>query len=87
MEKQLQRLDRGLLWWSSGRESTSRCGRHRYDPWSEKIPQAVEQRCLCVTTPEPSLWSPGTPAAEAQMVQLLTKDIYRDQWNLIENRK
>ena len=26
-------------------------------------------------------------AAEAQMVQLLTMDIYRDQWNLIENQK
>ena len=29
--------------WSSGWESTCQCGEHRFDPWSRKIPHAVEQ--------------------------------------------
>ena len=29
--------------WLSGKESTYQCRRHRFDPWSGKIPQAGEQ--------------------------------------------
>ena len=29
---------RGLPWWLSGKESTCQCRRHRFDPWSRKIP-------------------------------------------------
>jgi len=28
----------GLPWWSSGKESACQCSRHRFDPWSGKIP-------------------------------------------------
>jgi len=33
----------GLLWWYSGWESTCHCRRHGINPWSGKIPQAVQQ--------------------------------------------
>ena len=28
----------GLPWWPNGKESTCQCRRHRFDPWSRKIP-------------------------------------------------
>ena len=31
------------FWWLSGKESTYQCRRHRFDPWSGKIPPAGEQ--------------------------------------------
>ena len=31
-----------LPWWLSGKESTCHCRRHRFDPWSGKIPHAPE---------------------------------------------
>ena len=31
----------GLPWWFSGKESTYECRRHRFHPWSRKIPHAV----------------------------------------------
>ena len=33
----------GLPWWLSGKESTCQCRRHRFDPWSRKIPHSSEQ--------------------------------------------
>ena len=29
---------RGIKYWLSSKESTYRCKRHRFDPWSRKIP-------------------------------------------------
>ena len=42
----------GLPCWSSGYESPCQCRGHRFDPWSGKIPQAMEQLNLCATTIE-----------------------------------
>ena len=53
----------GLSWWLSGKESTCRCRRHGFHPWSRKIPRALEQLSPCPTTagPEcPNDWSPHT---------------------------
>ena len=55
----------GLSWWLSGKEPTRRCRRHRFDPWSGKIPHAVEQLSPRATTTETVLESPGTTASEA----------------------
>ena len=41
---------RGLPWWYNGWKSTCRCRRHGFHPQSRKIPHAVEQLRLCVTT-------------------------------------
>ena len=38
---------------------------HGFNPWSGKIPHAVEQLSLCKTTTEPILQSPGAAASEA----------------------
>ena len=35
-----------------------------FNPWSRKIPQAMEQQSLHLTTPEPVLRSPGAAATE-----------------------
>ena len=32
----------GLPWWLSGKESTCHCRRHRFSPWSGKIPHACQ---------------------------------------------
>ena len=32
-----------LPWWLSGKESACQSRRHRFDPWSGKIPHTVEQ--------------------------------------------
>ena len=45
----------GLLWWLRGKEPNFQCGRHGFDPWSGKIPNATEQLSACVTTIEPVL--------------------------------
>ena len=55
----------GLPWWLSGKESACQRRRHKFDPWSGKIPQAVDQLSLCATTVEPVLYSPGTTTTEA----------------------
>ena len=40
----------GLTWWYSGEESACQLRGYKFDPWSEKIPHAVEQLSLCATT-------------------------------------
>ena len=45
----------GLPWWLSGKESARQCRRHRFNPWSGKIPQAWEKLSPCVTSTEPVL--------------------------------
>ena len=42
----------GLPWWYSGLESACWCRGHGFDPWSRKIPHAVEQLSPCATTME-----------------------------------
>ena len=37
---------RGLPWWPSGKESTCQSRRHKFDPWSGKIPYAEEKLSL-----------------------------------------
>ena len=50
----------GFPQWLSGKESTCWCRKHRFDPWSGKIPQAAGQRRPC--TQVLSLCSsPGAP--------------------------
>ena len=44
----------GLRWWLSGKESTYQSRRHRFDPCSRKIPQAVRP-----PRPVPQLLKPG----------------------------
>ena len=36
----------GFPWWLSGKESACQCRRHRFDPWSGKIPCAIGQLSL-----------------------------------------
>ena len=66
----------GLPWWLSGKESVLQCKRHRFDPWSGKIPHAAENLSSCTTTAEQSLGSrprelqplsPHTATADAQV--------------------
>ena len=42
----------GLPWGFSGKESAYQCRRHRFDPWSVKIPHAIEQLRPWATTAE-----------------------------------
>ena len=51
----------GLPWWLSGKNPPASVGETR-DPWSRKIPHALEH--LSTTTVEPVFGSPGTPATE-----------------------
>ena len=44
----------GLPWWLSGKESTSKCGRHRrlrFNPWVGKIPWRRERLPTAVVVP------------------------------------
>ena len=55
-----------LLSWLSGKETTCQCRRHRFHPWSRKIPHASEPlfwsaaQELQLLTP----WSPGAHAPQ-----------------------
>ena len=51
----LETLRTGLPWWLSGEDSAGQCRRHGFDPWSRKIPHAVEQLSPCAKTIEPVL--------------------------------
>ena len=42
------------------------------NPWSRKIPRAVEQPSLCTTTTEPVLQSPGAHVPQLPKPQCLT---------------
>ena len=43
IEPVIKNLPTGLPWWRSGRESACQCRGHGLEPWSGKIPHAVEQ--------------------------------------------
>ena len=55
---------RGLSWWPSGKESACQGRRHKFEPWSRKIPHAMEQLSPCARTTEAVLWSLGATATE-----------------------
>ena len=48
----------GLPWWRSGWESACQCRGHGFEPWSGKIPRAVEQLGPWATTTEPARLEP-----------------------------
>ena len=48
----------GLPWWRSGWESACQCRGHGFEPWSGKIPHAVEQLNPWATTTEPARLEP-----------------------------
>ena len=79
--KYLQKYSWGLPWWLSGKESACQCRKHRFDPWSRKIPHASEQlwepqllkpvhpRELCSATREATaMRSPRTATREQPML-------------------
>ena len=43
------------------------CKRHRFDPWSKRIPYAVEQLSPCTAITEPVLQSPETSTTKAHV--------------------
>ena len=43
---------RGLHWWIGGKESICQCRRHRFNPWSRKVPHASEPLSPCTMTIE-----------------------------------
>ena len=64
----------GLHWWLSGKESSGQCRKYGFDPWSGKIPPAVEEArmpqllSLCARA-----WKPQqekAPQWEAHTLQL-----------------
>ena len=62
----LLKVPHGFPWWPSGKASTSQCRKYGFNPWSGKIPRAVEQLGSCATATEPvCALEPGTEAAEA----------------------
>ena len=48
-------------------KSAWQCRGYQFDPWSGKIPRAVEQLSPCSTTTEPKLRSPRAAPAEARL--------------------
>ena len=48
----------GLPWWLSGWESACQCRGHGFEPWSGKIPHAVEQLGPWATITEPAHLEP-----------------------------
>ena len=54
-DSSLKQTNEWLPWWLSGKESTCQCRRHGFNPWSGKIPYAMEQLSWCITTIEPVL--------------------------------
>ena len=53
----------GLPWWLSGKEFACQCKRHRFNPWSGKIPHALGQ-----LSHTPQLWSLCSRAREPQLL-------------------
>ena len=47
----------GLPWWLFVKESAWQCRKHRFDPWSKRVPHATKLN-QCATTIEPVLQSP-----------------------------
>ena len=56
----------GVRWWLGGRESAWHC-RFGFDPWSRRIPHAMEQLSLCTRTIESVFWSLGAATIEVHV--------------------
>ena len=54
----LRKITLGLPWWYSGLEPASQCRRHRFDPWSGKIPHVSEQLSPVLRLPSPRAATP-----------------------------
>ena len=57
----------GHPWYLSGKESICQCRGHRFNLWSRKIPQAVDQLSPYATTPKPVLCSPCDATTESRV--------------------
>ena len=57
-----------LLWWLCGNKSACQCRRCGFDPWSGRIPQALEQLSPCTTT------SPRSRAWELQQLKPASRE-------------
>ena len=59
----------GLLWWFGGKEATCQRKKHKFHPWSKKVPHASEQLSPWATATEwaeePQLLSPCATTPEA----------------------
>ena len=53
LSKENKNPNSGLPWWCSGWESACQCRGHGFEPWSGKIPHAVEQLGPWATITEP----------------------------------
>ena len=52
---EIRKKGTGLPWWLSGEESACQCRRHRFNPWSRKIPYVEGQPSPCTATSGPVL--------------------------------
>ena len=52
------KINAGLPWWRSGWESACQCRGHGFEPWSGKIPHAMEQLGPWATITEPARLEP-----------------------------
>ena len=78
----------GLPWWFNGKESACQCRRHRFDPWSGRIPQALGtaksgRHNFWACTLEPrnrNYWSPCAlePALRNKRCHLNEKPVHRN---------
>ena len=78
----------GLPWWFNGKESACQCRRHRFDPWSGRIPQALgtaksRHHNFWACTLEPrkrNYWSPRAlePALHNKRRHLNEKPVHRN---------
>ena len=62
------RIEKGETWDFPGgsvvKNPPANAGENRFDPWSRKVPHAVEQLSPWATTTEPALYSPRATATE-----------------------
>ena len=65
-EQPTERMFSGVPWWSSGWESTLKCGGHQFSPRSGKIPHTAGQLSPWATTESVCCksWSPGCATRE-----------------------
>ena len=56
-------------WWSSGKESTCQCRRHRFDPWSRKTAPAMGPLSLCAMTADASALESCSATRDATTVE------------------
>ena len=58
------KVNQGLSWWLSGKESPANAGDMGSILGFQKIPHTKEQQRLCAVTTEPELWSLGATTTE-----------------------